>query len=207
MQKILLVSGDENTAKICVGFLRLSGFTSVGLYDMDISELEKELTDTDIAVVDEDRSFFLDIIKKREIPVIMICDRHGCEFCDPVLTKPFSMAVLLENIHYILSKKNARQNAPAVQSGIVIDRDAQTVMLDGKILSVTSKEFEILVCMMEDPETVFTRERLIEAVWGNTFDGELRTVDSHMARLRTKLKDWGDKHIKTVYGKGYIFSN
>ena len=68
---------------------------------------------------------------------------------------------------------------------------------------LTLKEYSILFKLISAPGRVFSREQLLDDIWGFDFDGDMRTVDSHVARLRTKLGDWGAKHIKTIYGTGY----
>ena len=68
---------------------------------------------------------------------------------------------------------------------------------------LTLKEYSILYKLMANPGRVYSREQLLDDIWGFDFDGDMRTVDSHVARLRTKLGDWGAKHIKTIYGTGY----
>lgn len=203
MQRIAIISGDENTSKICAGFLRLSGFESNAVSDTDISLLNDAIENSDLCIVDEDRGYMLEAVRVNNKPVIMICDSDR-QYDAPYIKKPFSMAALLEKIHNLLKVKKTER--PSVQSGLDINEDKRQVTLNGEVLSITSKEFEILMCLMENPDIIFSRDELINKVWGGEFDGEIRTVDSHMARLRTKLKAWGEEHIKTVYGRGYIFT-
>ena len=77
------------------------------------------------------------------------------------------------------------------------------VYLDGKPVNLTLKEYEILCVLYDNKGMVFSRDRLLDSVWGYDFYGNFRTVDSHVARLRTKLGEFGEKHLKTVYGTGY----
>jgi len=84
-----------------------------------------------------------------------------------------------------------------------LDSSAHEVWLDGQSISLTLKEYSILQKLLAVPGRVFTREQLLDDIWGFDFDGDVRTVDSHVARLRTKLGDWGAQHIKTIYGAGY----
>ena len=77
--------------------------------------------------------------------------------------------------------------------------------MDGKVLELTLKEFEILVYLSDNHSRVLTRDQILDAVWGYDFEGDNRTVDSHVARLRTKLGTFGNTHLKTVYGMGYKF--
>ncbi len=203
VQRIAILSGDENTTKICASFLRLSGFDSFAVSETDADTLSAAAESSDLCIVDEDRCYILDRVTEINKPAVVMCESDRQYPC-PYIKKPFSMAALLQKIHHLLRDKN-EERSPA-QSGIEINEDKRQVVLNGEEIAITAKEFEILICLMENPDTVFSREALINKVWGGEFDGEIRTVDSHMARLRTKLKEWGEEHIKTVYGKGYIFN-
>lgn len=203
VQRIAILSGDENTTKICLGFLRLSGFDSIAVSETDTQILSDAAESSDLCVVDEDRCYILDRVTEINKPAVVMCESDRKYPC-PYIRKPFSMAALLQKIHELLKDKSAEK--PSSPSGIEINEDKRQVILNGEEIAVTGKEFEILICLMENSDTVFSREELINKVWGGEFDGEIRTVDSHMARLRTKLKEWGEEHIKTVYGKGYIFN-
>ena len=77
------------------------------------------------------------------------------------------------------------------------------IIVDGKSITLTLKEYSILYKLISARGVVFSREQLLDDIWGFDFDGDMRTVDSHVARLRTKLGKWGSDHIKTIYGTGY----
>ncbi|MBS7361681.1 MAG: winged helix-turn-helix transcriptional regulator, partial [Oscillospiraceae bacterium] len=87
--------------------------------------------------------------------------------------------------------------------GLVIDVVAHEVTCDGKPVVLTHKEYCILHKLAANKDRVFSREQLLDDIWGFDFLGDSRTVDSHVARLRTKLGEWGSKHLRTVYGAGY----
>ena len=88
-------------------------------------------------------------------------------------------------------------------SELSFNDEAHEVRLEGKEIDLTLKEYQILKKFLESPGRVFSREQLLDSIWGFDFSGDVRTVDSHVARLRTKLGEWGNKHLKTVYGIGY----
>ncbi|MGN0494466.1 MAG: winged helix-turn-helix domain-containing protein, partial [Acutalibacteraceae bacterium] len=90
-----------------------------------------------------------------------------------------------------------------IKKGLVIDNDAFTAFVDGAPLELTLKEFELLSYLYENAGRVLTRDQLLNAIWGYDYLGDSRTVDSHIARLRTKLGDYGAAHLKTIYGMGY----
>ena len=85
----------------------------------------------------------------------------------------------------------------------VIDNNVYKIFYEGRDLGLTLKEFKILCKLCAHPGRVYTRDKLLDELWGIDYAGDLRTVDTHVARLRTKLGDWGTKYIKTVYGTGY----
>ena len=87
--------------------------------------------------------------------------------------------------------------------GLVIDPEALDVRLDGKKIDLTVKEFKILEKLSQAVGRVYSREQLLDDVWGYDYFGDIRTVDTHVARLRTKLGEWGEAHLKTVYAVGY----
>ncbi|MBQ8550049.1 MAG: response regulator transcription factor [Clostridia bacterium] len=145
------------------------------------------------------------------VPIIMLTARAeefdqlmGFEAgADEYVTKPFSPAVLVKRVEALLRRD--RKIEDDADKGLTVNRESYTAMLDGKQLELTVKEFEILCYLWENKGRVFSREQILSAVWGYDFEGDSRTVDSHMARLRIKLGDYGSRHIKTVYGLGYKF--
>ncbi len=145
-----------------------------------------------------------------DVPVIMLTARSeefdqlmGFEAgADDYVTKPFSPAILEKRVEAILRRKGGAVQ-PVQQRRLIIDGDAYTASLDGEFLELTVKEFEILRLLNDNIGRVFTRSQLLDAIWNYDYEGDVRTVDSHMARLRVKLGDYGNTHLKTVYGIGY----
>ncbi len=127
---------------------------------------------------------------------------------DDYVTKPFSLAILSKRVASLL-QRGAVQKPPkpeeAVHSldGLTIDTSSYEVRIDEKSVELTNKEYDILCKLIQHPGRVYSRERLVKEIWDEEFDGDPRTVDSHIARIRTKLGDWGNKHLITVYGTGY----
>ena len=147
------------------------------------------------------------------VPVIMLTARSE-EFdmltgyengADDYVTKPFSPVVLVKRVEALLRRVNsagAGANEKEVRD-LIFNDEAHEVRLEGKEIDLTLKEYKILKKFLESPGRVFSREQLLDSIWGFDFAGDVRTVDSHVARLRTKLGEWGNKHLKTVYGIGY----
>lgn len=123
---------------------------------------------------------------------------------DDYVTKPCSPSVLMKRVAALLRRENAGSDVRVLSMGeLKLDNDAHEVWLNGKTITLTLKEYSILQKLLSAPGRVFTREQMLDDIWGYDFMGDMRTVDSHFARLRTKLGDWGTTHIKTIYGTGY----
>ncbi|MBP5618129.1 MAG: response regulator transcription factor [Clostridia bacterium] len=145
-----------------------------------------------------------------DVPVLMLTARSeefdelmGFESgADDYVTKPFSNRVLLHRVEALL-KRSGRASGGVKKDGLTIDAAAYVAYLDGEPLDLTVKEFEILRILAGGAGRVFTRGQLLDAVWNYDYEGDTRTVDSHVGRLRTKLGAYGAEHLKTVYGVGY----
>ena len=132
-----------------------------------------------------------------DVPVIFLTargeefDELECFECgaDDFITKPFSPTVLVKRIEARLKR--------------TADNPTDKIVIDGHEIELTHKEYGILHKLASNRERVFSREQLLDDIWGFDFLGDSRTVDSHVARLRTKLGDWGSRHLRTVYGAGY----
>ena len=146
-----------------------------------------------------------------DVPVLMLTARSeefdqlmGFESgADDYVTKPFSNAVLIKRIEALIKRSRGAAGPAGAKQGLQVDEAAYRAFLDGKPLELTVKEFEILRILSSNPGRVFTRSQLLDSVWNYDYEGDVRTVDSHVARLRTKLGDYGNSHLKTVYGIGY----
>lgn len=123
---------------------------------------------------------------------------------DDYVTKPFSPSVLMKRVAALLRRAQAPDAGDSMHMDeLCINEEAHEVTLHGKPLELTLKEYNLLRKLMASPGRVYTREQLLDSIWGIDYVGDIRTVDSHMARLRTKLGEWGGAHLKTVYGMGY----
>ena len=123
------------------------------------------------------------------------------------MTKPFSPSVLVKRVEALLKRAQNSQGSSSNDiisiDSLVVDIPAHKVTLGGATVELTIKEHNILVKLASSPDRIYSREQLLDSIWGVDFVGDPRTVDSHVARLRTKLGSWGEKHLKTVYGVGY----
>ncbi len=220
MEKILVADDEQKIRKLVGGFLEKSGYAVVEAEDGDEAyRLFCENKDIDLMILDimmpglNGWEVCRKVRETSTVPVIMLTARSE-EFdiltgyengADDYVTKPFSPGVLVKRVEALLrrvSAGNAAQSEKEI-SELVFNDDAHEVRLEGKEIDLTLKEYKILKKFLESPGRVFSREQLLDSIWGFDFSGDIRTVDSHVARLRTKLGDWGNKHLKTVYGIGY----
>ena len=219
MQKILIADDEAKLRRLIKDFLNAKGYETVEAED-GTQALNAFLNDKEIALA------VLDIMmpemngwelckKIREtsnIPIIFLTarseefDELECFECgaDDFITKPFSPSVLVKRIEARLKRMSGEvSNEKITIDGLTIDTVAHEVICNGKSVILTHKEYSILQKLAVNKDRVFSREQLLDDIWGFDFLGDSRTVDSHVARLRTKLGEWGTKHLRTVYGAGY----
>ncbi len=219
--KILIADDEKRITLLVSDYLNAAGFTTVNVFNgLEALNSVKNDDTIDLAILDimmPEMDGWEATKKIREfsnIPIIMLTARSE-EFdqlvgfengADDYVTKPFSLAVLTKRIEALLRRANGLKQSETNQNeGLYINRDAYVAYLDGELLQLTLKEYEILLYFNDNPGLVLNRDQILNAVWGYDFEGDARTVDSHVARLRTKLKEYGSLHIKTVYGIGYKY--
>ncbi|HWQ07335.1 MAG TPA: response regulator transcription factor, partial [Feifaniaceae bacterium] len=148
-----------------------------------------------------------------DLPVIMVTAKSaeydkvsGLDLgADDYIAKPFGMAELVARVKALLRRSGTKSGADRLVSGdLVVDTKRHTVTAGKNDIALTFKEFSLLACLMENAGRAFTREQLLETVWGYDYEGGTRTVDVHVQTLRTKLGESG-KQIETVRGVGYRF--
>lgn len=148
-----------------------------------------------------------------DVPIIMLTARNedidkivGLELgADDYLTKPFNPRELVARIKAILRRSDRKprtDSQPVTLGNLSINPEHRTVQIDNRTIDLRMKEFDLLQALAENPGIVFSRERLLDVVWGYNFAGETRTVDVHIAHLRHKLKGM-QPIIETVWGVGY----
>lgn len=216
--KTVLIADDEERIVTLIGdFLENAGFKTLRAYDGAEALAAAQQNSVQLAVIDimmpalDGWQLTREIRKFSDMPIIMLSAR-GEEFdmlegfdagINEYVTKPFSPTVLVKRVEALLKLASDSGCAEGKQKGLEINRDAFTVTLDGRVLDLTLKEFELLCALYDNRGMVLSRDQLLNRVWGYDYYGDFRTVDSHIARLRTKLSTYGDTHLKTVYGMGY----
>ena len=221
--KILLADDDRIVHESLGIYLKAEGFETVDVYDgqaaVDKLEPDIALCVLDIMMPNMSGTDACKEIRKRsKVPIIMLTAKGeeidrilGLELgADDYIVKPFSPREVVARIKAVLRRTNEQQQS--VDSGVVtheqlvIDIKSYTVTLRGQSIICTPKEIERLYMLASNPGQVFTREQLLNKVWGYDFAGETRTVDTHIKRIRAKLDNTGlNWSIKTIYGVGYKF--
>ena len=217
---IFCVEDDTSSRELMIYTLNSAGFDAKGFPES--TELWKALeTETpelimlDIMLPGEDG---IEILKKlrsnaatKDIPVIMATAK-GTEYdkvigldtgADDYLVKPFGMMEMISHIKAVLRRTAPKTAKNILSTGkLSVNLDEHSVFANGEKVVLTFKEFELLRIFMENPGRVFSRDILIEKIWGTEFYGETRTVDVHIGTLRTKLGECGE-YIETIRGVGY----
>lgn len=216
---IYCVEDDTGIRELMLYTLRASGYEaegfadSTGLFDA-LAGCTPQLIMLDIMLPGMDGIEILKFLRTSaataRIPVIMATAK-GTEYdkvlgldlgADDYLAKPFGMMEMLSRIRAVLRRCAPPAAGQLSIGGLEMNSDAHTVLRDGMRVELTLKEFELLRLFLSHPGRVFTREQLLEQVWGTDFLGETRTVDVHIGTLRTKLGCYG-AYIHTVRGVGY----
>ena len=211
---------DDNIRELVIYTLETTGLKARGFADgsafMEALAFDTpELILLDIMLPGDDG---LELLKKlksssktKNIPVIMVTAK-GSEYdkvvgldsgADDYVTKPFGMMELVSRIKAVLRRSGKVEDRTDMETaGVHVDVKKHEVTVDGKEISLTLKEFELLEKLMRNQGIVLTRDQLLTEIWGYDFDGETRTVDVHIRTLRQKLGDKGEI-IQTVRGVGY----
>lgn len=217
---IFCVEDDRGIRELMTYTLSASGYDALGLKDG--KELDEALKNTkpalitlDIMLPNEDGISILKRLKNDEryhdIPIIM-ASAKGEEYdkvigldlgADDYLAKPFGMMEMVSRIKAVLRRSEAVNKKQELRNGpIYLNNIKHIVIVDGKEIELTLKEYELLLLFMNNIGIVFTREHLLASIWDSNFVGESRTIDVHVGTLRNKLDKYGTC-IKTLRGVGY----
>lgn len=221
MIKIYCVEDEENIRELIVYALKNSGFDvkgfedSKGLY-LGIDESLPDLILLDIMLPGEDGLSILKNLRSKasteSIPIIMITAKTseydkvmGLDMgADDYIVKPFGIMELISRVKALLRRVNKNTPIRNIISlkDITLNYDKRLVTVDGSIIQLTYKEFELLYYLLKNQNIVLTRENILNEIWGYDFEGETRTVDVHIGTLRQKLGQSGSL-IQTIRNVGY----
>ena len=219
MQKILIADDEAHIRRLVCDFLRREGYEPLEAEDGEQAlSVFHAHPDTALMLLDvmmpkrDGWEVCRAVRETSNMPILMLTARSeefdelmGFEAgADDYVTKPVSPSVLMKRVAALLRRAQAPDAGDSMHMDeLCINEEAHEVTLHGKPLELTLKEYNLLRKLMASPGRVYTREQLLDSIWGIDYVGDIRTVDSHMARLRTKLGEWGGAHLKTVYGMGY----
>lgn len=221
--RILIVDDEDRMREMIKDYVSLEGFeideAADGLQALEkFKEKQYSLVILDVMMPRMDGwSTCREIRKTSQVPIIMLTARgeeydklFGFELgVDDYIVKPFSPRELLARMKAIIRRSQAvvepeeKQETLTIQ-GLVIELESRNVFVDGEQANLTPKEFELLTLFVQNPKRVYSREQLLNSVWGYDYKGDDRTVDTHIKTLREALKDYR-KLIVTVWGTGYKF--
>lgn len=223
IQKILIADDDENIAELIRLYVTKEGFTAItannGQKALELFRTEEpSIIILDIMMPGTDGwQVCREIRKTSNVPIIMLTAKGetfdkvlGLELgADDYMVKPFETKELVARIKAVLRRTDAKEqktDKEIVFPKLEINLSNYELKIDGKITEIPPKELELLYFLASNPNRVFTREQLLEEVWGFDYFGDSRTVDVHIKRLREKLENVeANWQLKTVWGVGYKF--
>jgi len=218
--KIFVVEDDENIREIVIYALKSAGYQAYGYETGEeflkaINEGLPTLVLLDIMLPENDGLMILrklrSMPKTQKLPIIMLTAKDseydkvkGLDLgADDYITKPFGVMELIARVGAVLRRGANETTSSIIEvNGIIVDHARREVRVDGEVINLTFKEYELLHYFMLNAGLALSRDKIMEIVWGYDFEGETRTVDVHIKTLRQKLGQAG-KFIKTVRNVGY----
>ena len=221
MNKCILIVDDESRMrKLIKDFLAVKGFSMLEAEDGEkaLQVYEENSQKIDLILLDvmmpklDGWSVLRQIRQTSKVPIIMLTARgeeqdelFGFELgVDEYISKPFSPKILVARVEAILKRTQGDTKEVKDYGGIEIDKEGRTVTVDGKVLELSLREYELLVYLVENENISLSRDKILNNVWNYDYYGDSRTIDSHIKKIRHKLGKRG-KYIKTMRGVGYKF--
>lgn len=225
MKKVLIIEDEPNIRELILYNLEANGFRGIGADDgiMGITLVHVEKPDLILLDIMLPGKNGYDICKElrgegNQTPIIMLTAKSdeidkvlGLEFgADDYITKPFGIRELMARINAVLRRVEEKEIHHAIGTTIIIDElsidpERHQVIFRGEKVELTSREFDLIHFLSRNRGVVFTRDQLLDKVWGIDYAGETRTVDVHIRYIRRKLglSEQEDRYIQTIRGKGY----
>lgn len=225
-QKILIVDDDENIAELISLYMTKECFETKIVYDGESALREAESFSPDLILLDlmlpgiDGYQVCREVRQKSQTPIIMLSAKGevfdkvlGLELgADDYLEKPFDTKELVARVKAVLRRYKTAAPAASVSTAkqvsypdLTINLTNYSVIYNGNTVDMPPKELELLYFLAASPNRVFTREQLLDQIWGYEYIGDTRTVDVHIKRLREKIKDHAKWALTTVWGIGYKF--
>lgn len=217
---ILVVDDEQRMRKLIKDFLAAKGYSILEAEDgekaLEVFEANKNkinLILLDVMMPKLDGwSVLRQIRQDSKVPIIMLTARgeeqdelFGFELgVDEYISKPFSPKILVARVEAILKRTNQDLKEVKDYGGIEIDKEGRTVKVDGKVVELSLREYELLTYLVDNENIALSRDKILNNVWNYDYYGDSRTIDSHIKKIRHKLGKRG-KYIKTMRGVGYKF--
>lgn len=218
--KVLMVDDESRMRKLVSDFLTRKGYIVIEAGDGE-EALDRFYADKDISLVILDVMMpkmngwdvCREIRKNSKVPIIMLTAKsdesselNGFECgADEYIAKPFSPKILTARVDALIRRSYSIHSSEVTDvGGIIIDKAAHIVKIDGQEIDLSFKEFELLTYFVDNKGLALSREKILNNVWNYDYFGDARTIDTHVKKLRKKLGDKGD-YIKTIWGMGYKF--
>lgn len=218
--KVLVVDDESRMRKLVRDFLVKKDFEVLEAGDgAEAIDIFFETKDIALVILDvmmpkmDGWQVCREIRKYSKVPIIMLTAKSderdellGFELgVDEYISKPFSPKILVARVEAILRRINAINPEDVLKAGAIeINKAAHQVLIDGKSVDLSYKEFELLTYFVENQGIALSREKILNSVWNYDYFGDARTIDTHVKKLRSKLGKRGD-YIKTIWGMGYKF--
>lgn len=215
--KILVADDDERILRLLSDYLIFNKYEVVTAIDGEKALEKFKEYDFDLIILDVMMPIYdgwivcKEIRKQSQVPIIMLTAKDsdldqlfGFDIgVDDYVSKPFNIALLLARINRLLKNKNEDNKTENLCfKGIEVIEENHIVKIDEDVIELSPKEYELLVYFMKNLERVISRDTLLRIIWGGDYFGDTRTVDTHINRLRNKLKSYST-YLKTVRGFGY----
>ena len=217
---ILVVDDEARMRKLIRDFLAAKGFSILEAEDGEkaLEVFEENKNKITLILLDvmmpklDGWSVLRQIRQESKVPIIMLTARgeeqdelFGFELgVDEYISKPFSPKILVARVEAILKRTNQDIKEVKEYGGIEIDKEGRTVKVDGKVVELSLREYELLTYLVENQNIALSRDKILNNVWNYDYYGDSRTIDSHIKKIRHKLGKKG-KYIQTMRGVGYKF--
>ena len=217
--RVLVVDDDKNICELLRLYLEKEGYGVILAHDGEEAVVKFNALKPDIILLDimlpgiDGWQVCREIRQYSKVPIIMLTARSderdellGFELgVDEYISKPFSPKILVARVEAILRRTNTLAAEEILKAGVIeVNKAAHQVLVDGKNVELSYKEFELLSYFMENQGIALSREKILNSVWNYDYFGDARTIDTHVKKLRSKMGDKGE-YIKTVWGMGYKF--
>ena len=221
MPKVLIIDDDENICQILKDYFEYEGFETITAFEGEDGLKKAETENPDLIILDlmlpklDGWELCQKLRPQNNVPVIMLSAKSkntdritGLEIgADDYVIKPFSPKEVVARAKAVLRRTEQNEDQKNIHRypGLEVNYEKREALSKNQKVNLTPKEFDLLWVLASSPKQVFSREDLLQKIWGYDFLGDTRTVDTHIKSLRNKIGEPGNDYIQTVWGVGYKF--